>query len=490
MKITLNRRLAGLIALVLLLLPAGCAVNPVSGRNELVLMSEQDEIALGRKENPEILKQYGRCDDAQLQRYVTEVGERLATHSDRPDLVYHFTVVDSTDVNAFALPGGYIYITRGLLAYLNSEAELAAVLGHEIGHVTARHAVRQYTASTVTNMGITLGAIFVPELRGQGAQDLMNTLGTALVRGYGRDHELEADRLGAEYLARSGYDPQAMIRVLKVLKSQEEFEVQLAKEEHREPHIYHGVFATHPDNDTRLHQVVGEADKLKGVRITRNGTASAFLRHLEGLTFGPGARDGILRGRNFYHRDLDIGLTFPAGWRVENQPERLLAIAPQQAAVLQVDVSDLNQRQTPQRYLEQRFKTDTLAGGEALGTDGYSAIIPLNTSIGRREARVTALFNAKRVYLFVGIAKEAAAERRFDDPFLATARSLHTLSAAERALAQPLRIHIITAVRGTTFEQLAAQSRIPNHALEQLRLMNDRYPRGEPAAGEPLKIVK
>ncbi len=191
----------------------GCATNPVTGSSDFVLMSEQQEIALGRQSHPQILKESPEYTNAQLAAYVQRVGAKLAAHSHRSNLIYRFTLLDSPDVNAFALPGGYIYITRGLLAYLNSEAELAAVLGHEIGHVTARHSVRQQSASTATGL---FGAVLAGVTGVSAAGDVANIAGTALVRGYGREHELEADRLGAEYLARSGYDPQAMLRVIHV----------------------------------------------------------------------------------------------------------------------------------------------------------------------------------------------------------------------------------------------------------------------------------
>src|SRR3989344_796841 len=207
---------------------AGCAMNPVSGTPDLVFMSESSEINIGSQNDAKIRKQYGVYDNPELQAYVEQVGQKLAALSHRPGLTYHFTVLDSPEVNAFALPGGYIYITRGILAYLNSEAELAAVLGHEIGHVTARHGVRQYTAATATGF---VGAI-IGVATGIGAtQDLFNNVfGNAILSGYGRDHELESDRLGAEYLARAGYDPQAIIQVIGILKNQEEFEKPCATE--------------------------------------------------------------------------------------------------------------------------------------------------------------------------------------------------------------------------------------------------------------------
>ena len=179
------------------MLLGGCATNPVSGGKDVVTISEEKEIEIGRKAHPQIMQQYGRYEDEALQQYVNSVGQRIAIQSHRPKLQYTFTVLDSDEVNAFALPGGYVYITRGIMAYLNSEAELAAVLGHEIGHVTARHAVRQQAGATAAGIGATLVGI----LTGSGdLANVANMAGSALISGYERDMELEADQLGAQYL--------------------------------------------------------------------------------------------------------------------------------------------------------------------------------------------------------------------------------------------------------------------------------------------------
>ncbi|OHC82547.1 MAG: peptidase M48 Ste24p, partial [Sideroxydans sp. RIFOXYB12_FULL_59_6] len=321
--------LFGIAALVL----AGCAQNPVTGKQDFVMMSEAQEISLGRQADADVRKQYKVYPNPALQAYVDRVGQKLATHSHRNNLRYRFTVLDSPEINAFALPGGYVYITRGIMAYLNSEAEMAAVLGHEIGHVTARHGVRQQSASQAANLGIQLASILVPELNNQAFHDVSNLLGGALLSGYGREHELESDRLGAQYLARTAYDPQAMIRVVGVLKNQELFDAEIAKQEGREPRRYHGTFATHPDNDTRLQQVVGEAGTLTVENPAEN--REEYLRQTAGLIFGDSVDEGVVRDNRFMHRDLGITLTFPAEWSVKNLPTQLVAISSNNDAVLQ-----------------------------------------------------------------------------------------------------------------------------------------------------------
>lgn len=473
-------------------LATACATNPVSGREELVLASEQSEVATGSKAHQEVIDHFGYYDKPPLQAYVDRIGQQLATNSDRPNLEYHFTVLDSPEVNAFALPGGYIYITRGMLAYLNSEAELAAVLGHEIGHVTARHAVRQQTASTVANLGYLLGSILLPDLRGQGAQQVFNTVGGAVLSGYGREHELEADRLGADYLARTGYDPQAVIEVLSVLKDQEDFEVQLAKQQGRPARTYHGLFATHPDNDTRLQQVVAQAEGLKGngnVRVNRE----EFINMLDGLTFGDSEQQGVRRGNDFYHKELGFALSFPKGWTVDNQPDQIVAHAPDGGAMLQIDSAPVAGGVAPREFMLRQLKLKGLRNGEAFqhaGMPGYTALAPVRTSKGERLARVTVLYFNDRAYIFGGVAADPDNPYTYDEDFLNTARSFHALTAQERRLAQAMHIKVTRARQNTSLSALARNSPLPSHAEEQLRLINHLYPEGEPAPGELIKIVE
>ena len=477
-----------LLVIALLTGLSSCATNPVTGEQDFVLMSETEEISLGMQYHQQVIKEQPPYADRELAAYVEQVGQRVARFSDRPQLDYHFVLLDSTQVNAFALPGGYIYITRGLLAYLNSEAELAAVLGHEIGHVTARHSVRQHSAATVTGMA---GAILQATTGVQGSGDLFNVLGKAVLSGYGREHELESDRLGARYLARAGYDPQAMIKVIGVLKNQELFERQRAREEGREPRAYHGVFASHPENDQRLQEVVGEANSLK-VHGKTKLVHSDFLRDLDGLAFGPSEASGIVLEGRFLHKPLDFGLNFPANWTIENQPDQLVAVDPQKKALIEIRVETPAKKLAPQKYLEKNgFKS--VRDGRNLsiaGREAYSATAQINTSIGKRTARMVVINDGRQTYLFTGITRKNSDRAQYDNAFLKIARSFHKLSAEEKKLASGLRLSLITANSGTRFAALARRSPVPKYAESELRLLNDLYPAGEPKAGQRLKIVR
>jgi len=483
-----------LFSLILLLLVCGgCAVNPVSGQQELVLLSEQDEIAMGRTSHQQVLKQYGVYDNKELQRYVQDIGAKLAEKSHRNNLIYRFTLLDSKDVNAFALPGGYVYITRGLMAYLKSEAELAAVLGHEIGHVTARHAVRQYSATQLANIGTTLGAILIPGMNQSVTNQLVQAFGTALLRGYGREHELEADRLGAEYLARTDYSPQSMLDVIRVLKDQESFETQLAKTEGREPRIYHGLFSTHPDNDTRLQEVIAHADGLKSSTSSSYTGHEQFMQVVDNMIYGDSPHDGIVRGHRFFHYDLGFTISFPQGWNVENLPDRLLLTAPNGNALMQLSMEDINKRIPPRQFMVDRLGLSNLSNerSEVIhGLDAYTGISVVNTTNGRRPTRFNVIYYNNQAYIFAGMTKNPKALGQFDPLFLKTAASFHSLTPNEKVLAKPLRLKTIQADESTNFKQLADQSPLEQLAEQQLRLLNGKFPTGEPRSGELIKIVQ
>ncbi len=479
-----------LILLVLGQLTA-CATNPVTGSQDIVFMSEQQEIALGRKTHQEVLAEYGVYEDPELQAYVQQVGDRLARKSHRNNLIYRFTVLDSKEVNAFALPGGYIYITRGLMGYLKTEAELAAVLGHEIGHVTARHSVRQYSATQMANIGATLGSIFIPGMNNAAASQLVQVFGTALLRGYGRDHELEADRLGAEYLAVTGYDPQAMLEVIGVLKNQEVFETQRARAEGREPRIYHGVFSTHPDNDQRLQEVVGHADVLKTQAEPYLGEV-AFMEQIDGVVFGDSPKEGITRGNNFYHEALGFSFSFPQGWHMTNRPDRLIISSPNGEAMLQLSAEDLNKRISPRQFMIERLGLSNLSNESALnihGNEAHTATSTIDSSIGQRLARLTVIYFDNKAYILGGITKDPRAIAQYDGTFLASMKSFHALTPNEQILAKPLRLKTVN-VGDSRYATLASQSPLEQYAEEQLRLLNGDYPNGEPAPDRLIKIVE
>ena len=479
-----SRLLCIIIAAASLLL-TDCAQNPVSGNPNFVTMSESQEVQIGRQEDVNVRQQYGVYDDKVLQQYVDMVGQRLARESHRPGLQYSFTVVDSPEINAFALPGGYIYITRGIMSYLNSEAELAGVLGHEIGHVTARHGVQQMSAATAAGVGATLLGIFVPGLRNATGDNAINLLGNVLLSGYGRDHELEADRLGAQYLARTGYDPQAMIKVVGVLKDQELFDAELAKAEGRQPRAYHGVFASHPDADTRLQQVVAEAGApAPGARRNQE----EFLRVIDKLVFADSPEQGIVRNGNFYHVDFGLALSFPRDWKVKNQPSNVAAASPAKDAI--VDLRGAGPAQgTPLDVLRKVLRGNLGTDATQRTINGLQAAITTTTMQGK-PTRVAIVFLGKSAFLIGGQALNAQAMQRVLPEINTAINSFHAMTDEEYKLARPLTLRVINAPKDTRFADLARTSPLGKNAVSYLRLINGMYPSGEPLPGQPLKVIE
>jgi predicted Zn-dependent protease len=470
---------------------SGCATNPVTGKSDVVTISAAQEVEIGRKMHPQVLQQYGRYADEELQSYVTGIGRRIVAVSHRPDLEFTFTVLDSEEVNAFALPGGFVYITRGIMAYLNSEAELVAVLGHEVGHVTARHAVRQQSGATAAGVGATLIGI----LTGSGdLANLANMAGTALVRGYGRDMELEADSIGAEYLARLGYPPEAMIDVVRLLKNQEMLEIQIARQEGREPRVYHGVFSTHPDNDKRLQEVVASAGKASGGGATLQDGREAYLRRIDGLPLGPSQAQGVVRSSRFYHGSLGFTVAFPSGWAVQNLQREVIASSPQKDAVLKLSAMPPPPNVKPGEFLARSLSGVPLSQTEPIkvnGLDGYTAIardvaLPWGN---RGPARYAVVYYNGLAYVFMGGTRLTSAFSASDPLLLSSIKTFRRLRDNEFQLAEPRRIALLKATPQTRILALAAKSPIEKYPAERLRLLNDLYPDKEPEPGQWLKVV-
>ena len=471
----------------------GCLLLAGTSPTCAFAMSDKQEIAIGRQMNAEIVQTMGVYNNAELQEYVNSVGQKLAKAGNRPNLEYTFTVLDTEDVNAFAIPGGFIYISRGILPYLSSEAELAAVLGHEVGHVTAHHASRQQTQGTLAGIAGIATAI----LTGQPAlAQLTDVAGEAVVRGYGRDMELEADRLGAQYLARTGYDPQAMISVISTLKDQERFEVVAAKQEGRKPHVYHGLFATHPDNDTRLKQAVQVTAAVSGHATGRAQNEMDFLRRLDGVAWGTSGEQGVVRGSRMYHAAMGFTVAFPSGWAVENTRDHILAAPKSKDSMMMVQTAAI-----PPKLAEPRtFVLQGLLGGQALrdgqdleinGLPAYTAVARnAQTPFGVKPARIVVVKYANLYFVFWGASRSSGQVPNGDRLFLSSAETFRRIRGDELARAEPDRIHIIEAPEGATVEALAADTPLKRYPVEQLRLFNRLYPKGEPTPGQLIKVVR
>jgi predicted Zn-dependent protease len=503
-----TRSLLPLLAAVLL---AACAsvTNPVSGERELTVMDEKAEVAAGAKAHPEILKEYGVVPDAALQAYVDGVGQKLAAASHRANLKWHFTVLDSPEINAFALPGGYIYITRGLMAYLDNEAELAGVLGHEIGHVTARHGAQQATRQAGAGVGVglaTLGGVLLEMATGvpgiaQAAGGAAQAGAAGVIASYSREQELQADQLGAEYLVRTQYDPVHMVEVIDVLKDQERFAADAAKAAGRAPPAAPGWLASHPSNDQRLQQIRLSAQRLSASRPAgwADEGRERYLKAVDGLNFGDGRDEGVVRGRQFFHEPLGVAITAPPGFRIANGSDRVLLVNGTRDAALML-------RTVPPELLRKTGSGHEAILRQGLGaSEGRTELLTLGGSLQathfvgrRRDARGnTGPLDATvvngpggMVFVLVRLARDAPALERARPALREAELSFRPLSPADRAAARPWQLKIVPYPAGG-FAQLARDSPLTELPEQQLRLLNGVYGNTQqPRPGQSVKVVQ
>lgn len=460
----------------------GCSINPATGKQDFVLMSEAQEISIGKKYHSQIIQETQPYDNKDLQAYVQRIGDSLAKESHRPNLFYRFTVLDSADINAFALPGGYIYINRGLMSYLSSEEELAAVLGHEIGHVTARHSVRQQSQSQL--LGVISAAIEMNS--GQSVGQLANIASGALLSGYGREMELEADDLGAQYMHVTGYSAQGMTSVLTVLKDQEVYSKEVAERRGQKATGYHGLFASHPSNDKRLKKILNEVKRTPIIK--EKVMTTSYLDKINGMVFGDSEGAGVRRGSEFFHGSLDVYLSSPNDWEIVNTSNNLIFSSPQGKAILRMSLEDLNFRETPQEYMR-RISPD-FYNGNKMNINNHEAFVALSKRSGK-IFRLGVVFREKKVYQFVGYVKDNDYEiDRFDDSFLQIIKSFDNLDVRGRELSKSLRLKKYVTSESDSYKSLATESNIPFDAEQQLRLLNGDYPDKSLIVGKEIKLVE
>lgn len=490
----ISRLLAAGALAAAFLAAASCSSNPATGGRDVVLGTKKGEVENSRRAHDEIVKFYGIYEDQAIQDYVNAVGQRVARNSDLPDMQWKFTVIDEGSINAFTTGGGYVYVHRGLLAYLNSEAELAAVLGHELTHVTARHVARGQTRSVLTNL-LALGAAIAT---GSGAVADMASIGAAAyTQGYGREAEMEADRIGMKYLIKAGYDPLAMGRVFDTFRAQESFEINAARAEGREPRVYHGVFSSHPAPDQRALQAARGAaqvvnDPAGGYVDNRN----VYMQAIDGLAFGSSKAQGVVRDNRFYHADMNLTMAFPRGWVVENHRDRIIAFTKGQETIMQVTVAAVPPRQSPREFLIERLKGASLVGGEPVsihGMEGYSVLTrngsPLDNGAG--PVRWIAVYRGNSAFLFAGASKAARDGKPEADGLIrSVAETMRDLRSSEFALAEPYRLKIVRATDKTRIADYAQAVPSERYKKAELELINGLYPNKKPPVGEYIKVVE
>jgi predicted Zn-dependent protease len=472
-------------ALLAALLMAACATNPVTGKRELSFMSEAQEISVGRELDAQVRQEMGLYENDELQRYVQELGMRLARSSQRPNLPWSFAVLDSPAVNAFALPGGFIYITRGILPYLDNEAQLVGVLGHEIGHVTARHSAQQYTRGMGASLGVLVGSIFVPAMRPFG--DLAQGGIGVLFLKFGRDDELQADALGAEYAAGGGWDAAEVPAFLTTL-------ARIAETTDR-----NGVpnwLATHPQPDNRAARVTETVNKVRTaaeggpLTVDRDG----YLARIDGIVFGDNPEDGVVRGNVFLHPPLRFAIEFPQGWEITNSDEQVVAQEPGNKVFMVLRTIEprpgRSLDQAAQQHMrESGYKPTDLTPATVGGLQAVVGTYEGNASgIGEVIARGAHVVLGRSTFFIGGIAPPEIYSRVSAD-FDRAIQSFRQMSQDEAEAVEPNLLDLYTAREGDTWQSIAQRAGKGLVSASTLAIMNDHAIDEQPKPGTRLKIV-
>jgi predicted Zn-dependent protease len=455
-------RSRGLVWLFAGIAASGCARNPATGANQLMLVSEDQEIAMGRQADPAVIATIGLQPDDAWQRYIQRLGVRLAATSERPNLPWTFRVVDDPAINAFAIPGGFIYVTRGLLAHLTSEAQLASVVGHEIGHVTARHTAAQLSQQQLIGLGLAVGSMASSQVA-KYASTANQALGILYLK-FSRDNERQADLLGLRYMRRGNYDPRQMPEVFRMLDRQSAGEGGGGR--------LPTWLETHPSPANRVaaitEQIAALPQDFSGTSVNRD----AYERLLEGLVFGPNPRQGYFTGSQFLHPDLRFRLTFPNGWTTNNGAQAVVAVSPRGDAVVELSQAQEQSADAAARaFLSQQGITGGAAARATLsGLSAVSAPFAAATTDGTLRGTVLFVEHGGGVYRLLGYAPEArwptyqaTAER--------TLQSFQRLTDPAALNVQPQRVTIVQISQRTTIEALVRQRPSPVSG-ETLALIN------------------
>lgn len=463
----------------------GCSTNPVTGGEEFVLMSEEREDEIGQEASAAVEAQLGIVDDPELNAYVDRIGKELAAHSPRADIEYEFKVIEMEEPNAFALPGGYVYVSRGLLALANSEAELANVLGHEIGHVAARHAAQRDTVQKAATILSILGMAAAVATSGDGRAVLATQyLGAGIVASYSREQERQADRVAIELAAKAGVDPGGMARFLKQLDN----ETRLKTGASRAP----GFFDSHPATPERFAEATTRAQVERwtpGFAIAK--TRREFLERIEGIVVGPAAKEGIFRENIFLHADLRFALRLPHGWRQFNLRDRVVAVSPGGDAITALELAGKGDdpRAAAAAYAQQT--------GIALYDDAPIRIGELRAHRARATARIQDSFIDAlltwvaydgSVYLLTA-GTPAGGFPKYEGILRSFARGFRPLRAEDLDQIDELRLRIVEAEAGETLAELSARTS-NEWDLNALAVANALFIGDRLEAGQLIKIAR
>jgi len=466
---------------ITLILLSACARNPVTGKRQLVLMSEKQEIAMGQEADPQIVAAYGLYEDKTLQEFIDEKGQEMAQISHRNNLDYTFRILDSPIINAFALPGGYVYFTRGIMAHFNNEAEFAGVLGHEIGHITARHSVAQQRNNLLSQLGLIAGVVFVPEF-GQFAEQASQGLNLMLLK-FGRDAEGQSDELGVEYSTKVGYDAREMAGFFNTLERN-----QVASGAGELPEF----LSTHPSpagRETAVRQLAEEWKSrlnLADAKVNRN----SYLKLLDGLVYGEDPKQGFVENRIFYHPVLKFQFPLPADWSFQNMPQQVQMAQKEGKAMMTLTLVEGSSLQEASSTVLKHYVME-LIDAEEITVNGLKAI-RMEAGQQQQETIIKTLSyvieHEGNYYNLMGIT-HSGSFADFEPIFLNSMDNFKELKEAEKLNRKPERIRLKTVSANGTLQQVLAAFNVPKDRLEEVALINGMALTDQVIKGTLIKVI-
>jgi predicted Zn-dependent protease len=459
-----------------------CARNPVTGKKQLVLMSEKQEIAMGKEADPQIIQQYGLYEDEALQAFIDKKGQEMAAISHRNKLDYEFKILDSPIINAFALPGGYVYFTRGIMAHFNNEAEFAGVLGHEIGHVTARHSVAQQRNSLLGQLGLMAGLVLVPEFA-QFAGDASQGLQLLLLK-FGRDAEIQSDELGVEYSSKIGYDAEEMAGFFQTL---ERNQVNSGAGELPE------FLSTHPSpagREANVRQLAAEWKEklnLSDVKVNRN----SYLKMLDGLVYGNDPKQGFVEEQVFYHPELKFQLPVPQDWAYQNSPQQFQMAPKNGKALMTLSLAAGSSLQEASSSVLKSYGLE-LINAEETTVNGLN-VMRMEAGQQQEQSIIKTLSyviqHGEHFYNVMGIANN----NDFNDfipVFSESMKGFRELKDAEKLNRKPERIRLKTISANATLEQTLQTLKVPDSRWAEVSLLNGMNLSDNVSKGDLIKVLE
>lgn len=438
----------------------------------------------GKEIHAEMVNTIGVYDDPELTLYIAKLVDDIISVSEKSGEQWTFTLLDSPDVNAFATKDNYVYVNRGLLAYVQNEAQLVSVMAHEVAHVTKGHVSELQGQAGGTKFLAWLAGFLAGSME---VYEAGMAYANSLVMGHGRENELEADQAGAQYMAALGYDPEQMIEMLTTMKEME----LMQKARAGGGRTYHGIFATHPRNDMRLRSAVSKASKTESANARGNGE-DRLRQATEGMVWGVNFEEKEQAATRYSDQNKRVRFDYPDGWTYQEDPQnRSVTGSNADGAARLTMTRHARTAQEPEEYLYNQLNIGQLREGRVIQParlKGFTGILPGQG--GQPDQRIAVVYYKLDAYLFTGEVGDAARFQEFDPAFLAAIDTFRPISGREIAGQQPRRIHYVKATQATTFAELATHLKLTAEEADELRLINGYYPTGEPQPGEWIKIIR